>query len=199
MFIACLFLSNCSCDEKYTCPEIQSQVRYLLEITPDDSLLYTTLSNDSLVFRVTHRNRSSIYEKKCEKRTYSGCVCADCEASGSFLSNCDSAFAKKNHYFLRIDETSTDSKVLVSSTLGIDFMSFYVTFNLMDPSNIQPQPTFSPLLQLNGKTFTNVFYFKHDTTNISITQLPIWELFYTQNEGVIGFSARQNQKTYIID
>ncbi len=199
LFITCLFMSNCSCDETYTCPPIQPQFEYLISVAPDDSQLYTTLSNDSLRFYVTDRNYSPRYEEKCRKRRYSGCECIDCQAYAFFLASCDTTFTKKNHYLLRIDESSTDANIMVSSGLSIDFLNFKVYFNLMDANIIQPIPIFSPLLQLNGKTFTNVFYFKQDTTNISIAQLPIWELFYTENEGVIGFSARQNQKTYIIE
>ncbi|MBK7966922.1 MAG: hypothetical protein IPK10_17765 [Bacteroidetes bacterium] len=198
LIFTCFFMSNCGCDETYTCPPIQPQFEYLLEVAPNDSLLYTTLSSDSLTFYVTDRNYSPRYEEKCRKRRSAGCECIDCQAYAGLLMNCDTAFTKKNHYLLRIDETSSDQNILVSSGLSIDFLSFQVYFNLMDANIIQPQPIFSPLLQLNGKTFTNVFYFKQDTTNISIAQLPIWELFYTENEGVIGFSARQNQKTYII-
>jgi hypothetical protein len=192
-------MSNCSCDETYTCPPIRPQFEYLLDVAPNDSILYTTLFNDSVTFHVTDWGFSPQYEEKCRKRRSSGCECIDCEAHGFLLANCDTSFTKKNHYLIRIDETSTDQNLLVSSGLTIDFLGFGVYFNLMDANIIQPQPIFSPLLQLNGKTFTNVFYFKKDTTNISISNLPIWELFYTENEGVIGFSARKDQKTYIIE
>lgn len=199
LVFTCFLMSKCSCDETYTCPAIRPQFEYLLAIAPNDSLLYTTLFNDSLTFHVTDWNYSPRYEEECRKRRSSGCECIDCQASGFLLLNCDTSFTQKNHYLIRIDETSSDQNILISSGLSIDFLNFKVYFNLMDANIIQPQPIFSPILQLNGKTFTNVFYFKQDTTNISITQLPIWELFYTENEGVIGFSARKNQKTYIIE
>ncbi|MBK9318568.1 MAG: hypothetical protein IPM91_06905 [Bacteroidetes bacterium] len=192
-------MSNCSCDERYSCPPIQPQFQYLLEVAPNDSLVYTTLFNDSITFYLTNRSFSPGYEEKCKKKQYSGCQCEDCQAYAGILLNCDTAFTNKNHYSLRIDETSTDANIMVSSIMSIDFMSFRVIFNLLDANIIEPQPVFSPLLQLNGKTFTNVYYFKNDTINISIAQLPIWELFYTENEGVVGFSMRKNQKTYIIE
>ena len=154
LFITCLFMSNCSCDETYTCPPIQPQFEYLISVAPDDSQLYTTLSNDSLRFYVTDRNYSPRYEEKCRKRRYSGCECIDCQAYAFFLASCDTTFTKKNHYLLRIDESSTDANIMVSSGLSIDFLNFKVYFNLMDANIIQPIPIFSPLLQLNGKTFT---------------------------------------------
>ncbi|MFN0188507.1 MAG: hypothetical protein ACKVQV_07385 [Bacteroidia bacterium] len=199
LFITCLFMSNCNCDERYTCSSIQPQFHYLLEVAPNDSLLFTTLFDDSLRFDLTSRYFSPQFEKKCIHATPGGCQCNGCEAHASLLLNCDTIFTKKNHYLIRIDETSSHKNIKMTSGLSVDFMNFKVYFNLNDGNQIVPQPLFSPLLQLNGKTFTNVFYFKQDTTNISISQLPIWELFYTENEGVIGFSARQNQKTYIIE
>lgn len=192
-------LSNCSCDERYTCPSIRPQVQYLLNIASDDSLIYSTLFGDTLPFYLNNRYTSPQFEKKCIHASPAGCQCNDCEANASLFMTCDTIFTKKNHYLLRIDERSSKEDILLASGLSIDFMNFRVYFNLMDANNIEPQPLFSPLLQLNGKTFTNVFYFKQDTTNISMTQLPIWELFYTENEGVIGFSARYNQRTYIIE
>ena len=124
LFITCLFMSNCSCDETYTCPPIQPQFEYLISVAPDDSQLYTTLSNDSLRFYVTDRNYSPRYEEKCRKRRYSGCECIDCQAYAFFLASCDTTFTKKNHYLLRIDESSTDANIMVSSGLSIDFLNF---------------------------------------------------------------------------
>ena len=199
LIFICFMMSNCVCDETYTCLPLQPQFEHLLEVVPDDSVLYTTLSNDSLKFYLTDWDYSTFYQEKCRNKKLSSCECIDCQAYIFLLANCDTSFTSKNHYLIRVDQSTSDMNVLLSSRLTINFLNFQVYFNLIDTNIIQPAPIFSPILQLNGKTFTNVFYFKQDTTNIPITQLPIWELFYTENEGVIGFSARHNQKTYIIE
>lgn len=197
ILLTCLLLVGCDCDTTYTCPEVREKYTYLICNEVGDTLEYVNGVGDTLTFAVVHEYKSPAYTRSCGRGEPAGCYCRECEATISFRAKCDTSYASNNGYSISINETNQEGKTTLSSFHQILFLNFRATFNLLDTMKINPTPLFSPVLQLQGKTFYNVYFFSSDTTNASSALLPVWEIYYTKNEGVIAFNERKFHSQFV--
>jgi len=196
----CFYACSKKCDEEATikCDGLSKKFADMVNYEINDTIKFGNEKGNKKRFIVNYKKNTEAHnEYICHRDRYT-CECEEvCDEQGAFVSEGDSIYQIYNGYSVYVFEETFHGKGNYS-TYRLDVLGFKRDLNLVNNS-VWWEPTDSLIssLQLGSKTYYNVYEQMLDTTLAANQNKPVWKVYFTTADGLIGFNERFFNSSFV--
>lgn len=196
----CFYACSKKCDEETTihCPALSKQFADMVDYEINDTIKFRNEKGNKMQFIVTIKKNSEAHDEHICFRYRGTCECEQvCNAHGVFVSKADSLYQAYNSYSITVIE-STWRGTPNSFIYRVDFLGFRRDLDIVKNSTWwESTDSLIPALQLGGITYFNVYEQMIDTQLTDNQNKPVWKVYFTIDDGVIGYNERHFHSSFV--